>query len=162
MKLPTLPRPATDPECRFPVARAVRIGDGGSAIVEFCFLAIVLMIPLAYAVLAVFRVQSTAYAISAATREAGRAFTTGSPASRVSPEDAARISLADFGLSLGPGELQVDCGDGSCATPGSSVRFAITRRVPLPFLPTGRGGHVLAAITVTGQHVAVIDRFRPE
>lgn len=42
--------------------------------VEFTLLAVVLVVPLAYLVLALFEVQRAAFATSAAAREAGRVF----------------------------------------------------------------------------------------
>ena len=53
-----------------------RRSDEGSAIVEFVWLGILLLVPLIYIVVAVFEVQRTAYAASAAARSAGRAFVT--------------------------------------------------------------------------------------
>ncbi|NUR09441.1 MAG: hypothetical protein HOQ45_20855, partial [Nocardioidaceae bacterium] len=47
----------------------------GTALVEVTWLAVLLLVPLLYVVLAVFEVQRAAYAVSAATRAAGRAYT---------------------------------------------------------------------------------------
>jgi Flp pilus assembly protein TadG len=48
--------------------------DSGNAIVEFVYLAVLLMVPLVYLLLTIFRVQGAAYALSSATREAGRVY----------------------------------------------------------------------------------------
>jgi Flp pilus assembly protein TadG len=50
--------------------------DRGNAIVEFVFLAVLLMVPLVYVLLTVFKVQAAAYAVSSAAREAGRVYAT--------------------------------------------------------------------------------------
>ena len=50
--------------------------DEGNAIVEFVVLAMLLMLPLVYVLLAVFRVQTASYALSSAALEAGRVFAT--------------------------------------------------------------------------------------
>ena len=50
--------------------------EGGSAVVEFVFLAVLLVVPLLYLVMTVSRVQAGSYAASTAAREAGRAFVT--------------------------------------------------------------------------------------
>ena len=50
--------------------------DEGTAIVEFVWLSVLLLIPLVYVVLGVFEVQRTALAASTAARSAGRAFLT--------------------------------------------------------------------------------------
>ncbi|MGN6597745.1 MAG: pilus assembly protein, partial [Actinomycetes bacterium] len=44
--------------------------------VEFLALGLVLLVPVTYLVLVVFRVQAASYGLAAATREAGRAYLT--------------------------------------------------------------------------------------
>jgi Flp pilus assembly protein TadG len=56
--------------------RTCRRDDSGTAIIEFVWLAIILLVPLLYVVLAAFDTQRAAYAASAAARSAGRAFVT--------------------------------------------------------------------------------------
>jgi hypothetical protein len=41
------------------------------------------------------------------------------------------------------------------------VRVRIERAVPLPLLPAFLRGHVPDAVTVHGEHVEVVDRYRP-
>ena len=50
--------------------------DGGSAIIEFVFVAVIVMVPLVYLIIAVATVQRSELAVSQAAREAGRAFAT--------------------------------------------------------------------------------------
>ena len=50
--------------------------EEGSAIVEFVFLAVLLLIPLIYLTMMIARVQAGSYAVAHAAREAGRAFVT--------------------------------------------------------------------------------------
>ena len=52
------------------------VGERGSAVVEFVFLTVLLTIPMIYLVLTLARVQAGTYAVSAAAREAGRAYVT--------------------------------------------------------------------------------------
>ncbi len=102
-------------------ARAAARDDDGNAIIEFVYLAILLMVPLVYVLLTVFRVQGAAYAVSSAAREAGRVYATSE-----SPDDAyerafaaASIVMADSGLELSP----VAAADRlrGCLEPGSTV-----------------------------------------
>ena len=51
-------------------------GEQGSALVEFVFLAVLMMVPLIYLVMVLARLQAGSYAASAAVREAGRAYVT--------------------------------------------------------------------------------------
>jgi hypothetical protein len=136
--------------------------DRGSAVVEFCFLAVLLMVPLLYVLLTVFEVQAATYAVAAATREAGRAFTTtgkdGDPPLRA--YQAANLAMGDHGLELAPGQLAIDCPEGTCTGGGAAVRVAIAVEVPLPFLPAVLDGAVPASVRVEGTHLEHVDRFR--
>lgn len=137
-------------------------GDGGNAIVEFVYLAILMMIPLAYLLLTVFRVQGAAYAVSSATREAGRVFVTSeSNEAEARATTAASIVMADSGLDLAAGQLSVSCSARPCLTPGANVEVAISFEVALPFLPRFLDGTLPASIHVEGRHLEVVDRFRP-
>jgi Flp pilus assembly protein TadG len=136
--------------------------DGGNAIVEFVYLAILLMIPLAYLLLTVFRVQGASYAVSSATREAGRVFvTSGSSEADARATTAASIVMSDSGLKLNADQLSIRCSAHPCLTPGANVEVAIGYDVALPFLPRFLEGAVPASIHVVGRHLEVVDRFRP-
>ena len=74
--------------------------DRGSALVEFCFLAVLLLVPMVYLVVVLGRVQAAALAAETAAREAGRAFVTaqddGSAGLRATA--AAAIAFSDQGF----------------------------------------------------------------
>lgn len=132
-------------------------GDEGSAIVEFIVVAMVVLIPLAYIVISVMRVESAALAVTQAAREAGRAYVT-SPtftSARGRAQSAANVALAD--QHFNPPSLEISCGS-SCRAAGQPVRFTVSTMVPLPFLPEflTHGG-----IPVAATHIATVDRFRP-
>ncbi|MEP6462093.1 MAG: hypothetical protein ABJC62_01465 [Frankiaceae bacterium] len=135
--------------------------DRGSALIEFTFLSVLMLVPLAYLVLAVFSVQRAAFAVTAATRDAGRAFVTttdGDPTARA--QAAATLALRDQGLSLPAGALRITC-ETDCRTPGSAVYVALDYIVVLPVVPPALGGHSLGGIAVRGRHTELIDEFRP-
>ena len=73
--------------------RRTDAAEAGTAIVEFVLLAVLLMVPMVYIVLVAFRLQSTAYALAAATREAGRAFVT-APDTELAQERAVAAALS--------------------------------------------------------------------
>jgi Flp pilus assembly protein TadG len=127
--------------------------DDGNASLEFVAVAVVLMVPLVYVLLTVFAVQRAAFAVSAAAREAGRAYVT-ADAPDAAPgraQTAADLALAD---QL-PGHPHADLAtDGDGLTPGTTVTVTVTYRVRLPFA----GG--LGTIPVTARHVATVDRYR--
>ncbi len=98
-------------------------GDAGNAVLEFLFLAVLLMVPLVYVLLTVFTVQRAAYAVSSASREAGRVFVAADSAAlgRARAEAATAIVLGDSGLGLGPASLDLACSVQPCLTPGATV-----------------------------------------
>lgn len=139
-------------------SRAAR-DDGGSVVVEVVLLAVVVMVPLAYGVLALFEVQRAAFAVSSAAREAGRAFVTapsGAAASRRA-EAAADLALADHGVP-GATRVRVRCAASPCLTPGARVTVVVRARVRLPFVPRIAGA-APATVAVRARHVVVVDEF---
>jgi hypothetical protein len=126
--------------------------ESGNAIVEFCYLGILFLVPLVYIMLAVFDVQRAAYGASAAARDAGRAFVlsenTGQAEARA--REAARIAMADQGLPLGNG-FSYRC-EGGCLQAGSSVIVTVTYTVSFPFLPDVLDDMRAATIPVTSVH----------
>ena len=134
-------------------------GDEGNALVEFTYLAILLMVPLVYVLTSAFQVQRAAFGVTEAARQAGRAYARAdSEASGQARAAAATaLALADQGIDdAGPPEIS--CPDGPCLAPGSTVRVTVSCTVPLPGLSAvfpGRTG-----IHVRASHVEVVDTFR--
>jgi hypothetical protein len=128
--------------------------------IEFILLAVVIAVPLAYLLLAVFDVQRNAYGASSATREAARVFVR-APSTAVGEQRAlaaAEISLADHGVSMSDGELVISCSTSPCLTPGASVRFTYRSRVDLPLIPVF-GDQSMASIPITASHTQVVDVY---
>ena len=77
------------------------VGDAGNAVIEFVFVAMLILIPLVYFVVAVASVQRSSVAVTHAAREAGRAFATADSTDQglQRAEGAVRLALADQGLS---------------------------------------------------------------
>jgi Flp pilus assembly protein TadG len=127
-------------------------GDGGNAILEFVTVAVILMIPLVYVMLTVFQLQRAAFAVSAAAREAGRAYVTADVADTAGERAQAAADLALDDQLPGSPRADVDV-DGDLAA-GGAVTVRVTYRVSLPL--AGR----LATIPVTAKHVATVDLYR--
>jgi Flp pilus assembly protein TadG len=137
-------------------------GDDGNAIVEFVYLAVLLMVPLTYLLLTVFRVQGATYAVSSATREAGRVFVTSAPSDAdARAASAASVVMADSGLELDASQLRIRCSARPCDTPGANVDVVIGYDVELPFLPRFLDRVLPSSVHVEGRHLEVVDRFRP-
>jgi hypothetical protein len=121
-----------------------RRDQAGTALVEVTWLSILLLVPLLYVVLAVFEVQRAAFAVNAATRAAGRAYSLapfeGQGPSRA--HAAAQVALADQGLDLGDANLDTSCEPDprNCLAPGSVIHVRMAYQVSLPLMPDVLGG----------------------
>jgi Flp pilus assembly protein TadG len=146
------------------VRRRVIAGDvqSGNAIVEFVYLAVLLMVPLVYVLITVFRVQAASYAVSSAAREAGRVYATSSSIDDADGRAfaAARMVMADSQLSLDDDQLRITCSTHPCLKPGSQVNVVMTYNVALPLVPRFFSDRALATIHVTSSHLEVVDRYR--
>ena len=140
--------------------RARRGGDEGNALVEFTYLAVLLMVPLVYVLLTVFQVQRAAFGVTEAVRQAGRAYARADSVEQAEDRAAAaaRMALGDQGLRNGPSPLE-RCLGGPCLSPGSRVRVSLTYRVRLPLISRVLGGGG-GTIPVTATHVEYVDRYR--
>jgi hypothetical protein len=135
--------------------------DRGSALVEFVWLAVLLMIPLVYILLGALSVQRVAFGVTAAARDAGRAYATaGSDAlGEQRAEEAARLAMHDQGVAWVPTGRVVQCGACTYA-PGSSFTVDLDSRVALPLVPSWLCGHTcVAGIRVSAQHTERISCY---
>lgn len=136
--------------------------EGGTAVVEFVFLAVVLMVPLIYLVMVLSRLQAGAYAASAAAREAGRAFVTASSAAAAPgrAQAAARIAFGDQGFRGDQAHLDMSCDGRPCLRPDGRIEMVATVTVPLPLVPAFARRVVPLEVPLTARHLSVVDRFR--
>lgn len=137
-------------------------GDEGNAMVEFVYLAVVLMIPLVYVLISVFQVQRAAFGTTEAARQAGRAFARADSVGQAErrAQAAAALSLKDQGVLSGATTRFTCIGD--CLAPGSSVRVTVTYFVKLPVLGAVFGDPQRAAIRVQAVHTEHVDRFKSD
>lgn len=146
--------------------RRPRRDDSGSAIVEFVFVAVVVMVPLIYLLAAVAVVQRNRLAVTEAAREAGRAYATsaGPGETAVRVRAAVRIALADQGLP-DSADVRVVAAGASCDAPpvtprlrpGERFTVCVTRRVTLPAVPSVLSGR---GITTVGAYTVHVDDYR--
>jgi Flp pilus assembly protein TadG len=118
--------------------------EHGTALVEFAWLGILLLVPLTDVVLSVSEVQRGAYAVSTASRSAARAFSLApTPAEGEARARAAvRTALEDQGLDGHRFDLAISCDPaGACLEPGSTVTVSLRTNVDLPLLPDSLGGN---------------------
>lgn len=161
--------------------RAVRgaRADAGSAVVEFLGVALVLLVPVVYLVLVLGTLQSAAFAVEGAAREAVRAYVTTAaheqpardPGGGAASGDAATAragarALAAVGLALADQGLDdpsaqavtLDCAPG-CAAPGSSVTATVEVDVSLPGVPGWLTAVVPLSIPVSASATGTVEAF---
>lgn len=135
--------------------------DAGSAIPEFIVIAVGILIPLGYVIVAVAQILGAHAAAQHAVREAGRVFMRDSvvTAGQRRAQEAARIAFLDRGLDLPGQALTIDCGSSSCLLPGSTLRVHLDWDMPLPWLPTPLDQFV--EVPVRASQSFTVDSFRP-
>ena len=136
-------------------------GDDGNAMLEFVYLSLILLIPLFYLLLAVFQIQGAAFAVTEASRQAGRAFVRADTPEQgyARAAKAVQLALSDQGVqaSVVP---TFNCDPSPCdLSSGQRVETRVSYTVSLPFVGSffGKGR---AGIPVTGSHVEFVDRFK--
>lgn len=134
--------------------------EGGTAVIEFVWLAILLLVPLIYLVLCLARLQAGSYAVTQGAREAARAYVTAEsdPAARGRAQAAADIAFEDQGFS-GEGDLAIECTATPCLTPGESVTTRTSVSVPLPLVPEFLRDVVPLEIPVSASQVAPVPEY---
>ncbi|MCF6376781.1 hypothetical protein L2K70_04115 [Nocardioides KLBMP 9356] len=139
-----------------------RHDEQGSALVEFSWLAIILIVPLIWVVISVFEVQQGAFATSAAARAAGRAYA-------LAPDDATGEAraiaaveqvLADQGTPGQRASVSVSCespGE-NCHVGTSVITVTVDSGVELPFFPAILGGGA-ASFSLDATHTVPIGQY---
>ncbi len=137
-------------------------GDDGTALVEFTYLAVLVMVPVVYLLLTVFQVQSAAFGVTEAARQAGRAYvradttTQGQQRARA----AADLVMADQGIT-GAAPPSISCRPlprSQCLNPGTRVVVTVSYRVRLRFLGALFVGTQEPTIPVSATHVQYVDQ----
>jgi hypothetical protein len=137
-------------------------GDEGSAIVEFVFLAVLMLVPIVYLIVVLARIQAGALAAEQGAREAGRAFVTAADdqSAPVRARAAAALAYRDQGFAPpAPDQLTITCGSSPCLTAGARVRVVTRVTIGLPGVPRFLTHVMPVAVTVTATHVATVDEF---
>jgi hypothetical protein len=128
--------------------------DEGSALVEFVWLAILLMVPLVYVVISAVSLQRSAFGLTSAARDAGRAYATAGSddLGERRAEHAVELAMRDQGVAWRPTGRVVSCGSCSYA-PGSSFTVVLHTTVALPLVPHWLCGRLcVAGIPVSTHH----------
>jgi len=119
-----------------------------------------MMVPLFYLVMVLARLQAGAYGVSAAAREAGRAYVTAQAPEQARPraDSAAGLAFADQGFEH-EGSIKIICDGAPCLRPDGRIRITATVSVPMPLVPAFFSGSVPLRIPVSATHLVTVDRF---
>jgi hypothetical protein len=140
--------------------------EDGNAVIEFVFVAVVVLIPLVYFIVAVASVQRSTLGVTQAAREAGRAFATADSDAdaRGRAQVAVRLALADAGLpddaELRYVPLGARCESAQITpalVPGAEFEICVVRHSELPAVPSVLSGR---GITTIGRYALHVDDFR--
>lgn len=135
--------------------------DEGSAIVEFLGVALVLLVPVVYLVLVLGRLQSAAFAVDGAAREAARAVVTADDTESAALRAVASVDLAlgDQGVGADAADVLTVACDVPCLTPGTTVTVRVAVDVTLPGVPGWLADVVPLSVPVTSTTTAVVDTY---
>jgi hypothetical protein len=135
------------------------MSEQGSAVVEFVFLALLLMVPLVYFVITVGQIQGGSFAVVGAADQAAKVYVAQPDASRAqsAAEQAVALALSDFGLEAERASLVTTCNPSDCQAAGTTVTVTVSLTIPLPFVPFADG---LTATQVEASSTQIVGRYR--
>ena len=133
----------------------------GSAVVEFTFLGLLLMVPVVYFVITVGQIQGGSFAVVGAADQAAKVFVAqpDEASGRAAAEQAAVVAIADYGHPADNARVEVSCDRGNCMAAGSAVTVTVHLSVPLPFVPFSDAFR-LNASHLSGTATQIVGRFR--
>lgn len=135
--------------------------ERGSAVVEFTFLALLLMVPVVYFIITVSQIQGGSFAVVGAADQAAKVYTAqpDEASALAAAEQAVAIALRDFGHGAEAASVAVACAPSDCQTAGSTVSVTVRLDIPLPFLPFSERFR-LGATEVEASSTHLVGRFR--
>ncbi|WP_326960195.1 MULTISPECIES: hypothetical protein [unclassified Arthrobacter] len=137
------------------------VAERGSAVVEFTFLSLLLMVPLVYFIITMAQLQGGSFAVVGAADQAAKVFVAqpDAAAGQAAAEQAVLLALADHGLTATDAEVETSCAPADCMAAGSAVTVTVHLTVPLPFLPFS-GVLDLNAGRLSASATQLVGRFR--
>lgn len=141
----------------------VRREEGGSAVVEFIGVTLVLLLPLVYLILTLGRVQAAAFAAEAAARESGRVLSQTEDLTTAVAQARTAVELAfdDHGIAVDPAAaLSFTCSDEPCLAPAGHIHVEVSAAVRLPLVPDFLSGSLPLEVPIQATHLAVVPEFR--
>lgn len=135
--------------------------ERGSAVVEFTFLSLLLMVPLVYFIITMSQLQSGSFAVVGAADQAAKVFVAQPDAAggRAAAEQAVLLALADHGHSAADARVETSCAPADCMAAGSAVTVTVHLSVPLPFVPFSEALNLNAG-QLSASATQLVGRFR--
>src|SRR6476659_2076361 len=101
--------------------------EQGSAVVEFTFLSLLLMVPLVYFIITVGQLQGGSFAAVGAADQAAKIYVSQPDAAsgRAAAEQAVLLALADYGHAAGNASIDTSCEPSDCMAAGSAVTVTV-------------------------------------
>ncbi|WP_369044851.1 hypothetical protein [Sinomonas sp. P10A9] len=136
-------------------------GESGSAVVEFVFLGVLLLVPVVYFVITVAALQGASFAAAGAADHAAKTFAQSADegAAQSAAQASVRVAMSDFGLAEHNTRLELTCDRSPCLQAGAAVRAVVRVDVPLPFSPVTQG-FGLTVGRVDASATQIVGRFR--
>lgn len=130
--------------------------DAGNATVEFIGIAVALMVPLAYAIVAMAQLQSAVFAVEGAAQMATRAYvqSRSDAIGRYAAARSAAIAGRNHGLIITMDNVTIACDVANCLTPGTPVRISVHTTAHI-----GAAGFT-RTLPLRASRTVVIDPFR--
>jgi len=139
--------------------------DSGTAVIEFVWLGLLLLVPLVYILLTVFDAQRGAFGASSASRAAGRAFVLAPDQATAHDraELAYLVALEDQGIDPHNADLVISCEPRpeQCLTAGSMITVEVVVQQPLPLVPSALGDNA-PSVRLSSTHVEPYGTFRED
>ena len=133
----------------------------GSAMVEFTFLALLLMVPVVYFLVTVGQIQGGSFAVVGAADQAAKVFVSQTePAlARTVAEQSVLVALKDYGYPAQAAKMHITCDRSDCLSAGASVTVSVRLTIPLPMVPFGDSLSLDAAV-LNASSTQVVGRFK--
>lgn len=129
--------------------------DSGTAVIEFIFASIVLLIPVVYLMLAISQLQAASYATTSTAISASRIAARDATPSEARAHQVADMHFTDFGLTDVPITIDYSC-SGPCGQAGSLITARVETKVSLPGFPLLFGTQHSPHITLRANHTDVV------
>lgn len=137
--------------------------DDGSASLEFITVGILMLVPIVYLVLGLSSIQSAAFAVEGAARQASRVFVQADTLAdaQAAASRAVAVTLADYGLDASHAQVVISCrpDPANCLSRRGFVTVTISTVAPLPLIPAALQADVPPGVPIDAASTEQVSRF---